>query len=261
MRVLTVPCLTDNYAYLLVCDATRATVIVDPSEPEPVIRAALAAGLTPTAIWNTHHHFDHTGGNEALVAHYGITDVLGHASDKGRIAGQTRFLEAGDRFALGELTVDILHIPGHTLGAIAYVVRDGAGETALFTGDTMFHAGCGRLFEGTPLDMHTSLHSLAAQGDAARVYPGHEYTVQNLRFAQSVEPTNAKVAAALEEAQALRAKDLPTVGTTIARERETNPFLRTTSPEIREHVGLSGSPDIDDVSVLAAVRKAKDGFR
>jgi hydroxyacylglutathione hydrolase len=140
------------------------------------------------------------------------------------------------------------------------VVRSKAGDTALFTGDTMFHAGCGRLFEGSPAQMHASLESLASKGDAARVYPGHEYTVNNLRFAQSVEPGNATVATALGEAQELRARGEFTVGTTIARERATNPFLRTGSEEIRRHVGPFDAA-ADDVTVLAAIRKAKDGFR
>jgi hydroxyacylglutathione hydrolase len=259
IKVLPVPCLSDNYAYLVVCEATRDAVVVDPSEDGPVARALEAAGIRPQAIWNTHHHPDHTGGNELVAKEYGITEIVGHASDKGRIPGQTRFVSAGDTFALGHLAVSILHIPGHTLGAIAYVVRARSGEVAVFTGDTMFHAGCGRLFEGTPAQMHASLESIAAQGDAARVYPGHEYTVQNLRFAQSIEPGNVAVVKALAEAQALRTTGEPTVGTTILRERETNPFLRTKSKEIRASLSLGGAED--DVAVLAAVRKAKDGFR
>jgi hydroxyacylglutathione hydrolase len=259
MNVLPVACLSDNYAYLLVCEATREAVVVDPSEDGPVARAVEAAGIRPLAIWNTHHHPDHTGGNEMVAKQHGITEIVGHASDKGRIPGQSRFVSAGDRFALGELAVSILHIPGHTLGAIAYVVRSKSGDVAVFMGDTMFHAGCGRLFEGTPAQMHASLQSIAAEGDAARVYPGHEYTVNNLRFAQSIEPGNAEVVMALAEAKALRATGEPTVGTNIARERETNPFLRTASKEIRASLGLTAAED--DVTVLAAVRKAKDGFR
>ncbi len=160
---------------------------------------------------------------------------------------------------LGELEVEILHVSGHTLGAIAYVVRSKTGKIAIFTGDTMFHAGCGRLFEGTAAQMHTSLRSLAAQGDAARVYPGHEYTVQNLCFARTVEPGNRAVADALAQAQALRDRAQPTVGTTIARELETNPFLRTASAEIRQHLGID--PAASDVTALAAIRGAKDVFR
>jgi hydroxyacylglutathione hydrolase len=259
MKVLPVACLSDNYAYLVVCEATGEAAVVDPSEPEPVVRAAAAAHVEPRAIWNTHHHHDHTGGNEALADRWGITEILAHGSDRGRIAGQTRSLQAGERFALGELGVEILHVPGHTLGAVAYVVRSRAGEVAMLTGDTMFHAGCGRLFEGTAAQMHASLQSLAAQGDDARVFPGHEYTLQNLRFAQTLEPHSEAVTDALAEARALRDRAQPTVGTTIARERETNPFLRTGSSEVRRRLGVDASAS--DVAALAAIRAAKDAFR
>jgi hydroxyacylglutathione hydrolase len=258
LRVVPVACLSDNYAYLVVGKSGGEVAIVDPSEPAPVIAVLERENIKPTAIWNTHHHFDHTGGNEALAARYGIEWVSGHVSDKGRIAGQTRFLEAGERFGLGELGVEILHIPGHTLGAIAYVVR-GSGQTAVFTGDTMFHAGCGRLFEGTPADMHASLQSLLAVGNEARVYPGHEYTVNNLRFAESVEPSHAPTRVALEEAKKRRDRGEPTVGTTIAHERAVNPFVRTRSAEIRRSLGVG--EEADDVTALAAIRKAKDGFK
>ena len=257
--VVPVPCLSDNYAYFVGCDRTSECVIVDPSEAEPVLHMGKLAHIAPRAIWNTHHHLDHTGGNEAVAKHYGLDTVIGHASDRGRIPGQTGFVVAGESWKLGELDVSVLHIPGHTLGAIAYVVRSRAGEVALFTGDTMFHAGCGRLFEGTPAQMHASLESLASQGDLARVYPGHEYTVQNLRFAASIEPTNGAVTNALHAAEAQRANGKSTVGTNIGRERETNPFLRTGSPEIRRHLGIDGGADA--VTALAAIRKAKDAFR
>jgi hydroxyacylglutathione hydrolase len=258
MKVVPVACLSDNYAYLVVCEATGEVAIVDPSEPEPVIKALTDAGLRPRAIWNTHHHFDHTGGNEALAKHYSLEWVSGHASDRGRIAGQTRFLEAGERFMLGELAVLILHIPGHTLGAIAYAVRGGGGHS-LFTGDTMFHGGCGRLFEGTPAQMHASLTSLVAEGASARVYPGHEYTVANLRFARSVEPSHTPVSDALAAAEKKRAAGEPTVGTTIALEIETNPFVRVASPELRRTLGID--PSADDAAALGVVREAKNAFR
>jgi len=244
MKVIPFACLSDNYAYLLVCDKTGESVIVDPSEPEPVLRAVTAAGVTPGGIWNTHHHFDHTGGNEALASHYKLAWVSGHASDKGRIAGQTQFLEAGQRFKMGSLDVEILHIPGHTLGAIGYVVREPGGGTVMFTGDTMFHAGCGRLFEGTPAQMYTSLQSLVAVGADARVYPGHEYTLGNLRFAASVEPDSAAIREALAAATAKRDRGEPTVGTTVALERETNPFVRA-----------------KDGAALGVVRAAKDVWK
>jgi len=138
-------------------------------------------------------------------------------------------------------------------------VQSTNGDRAIFTGDTMFHAGCGRLFEGSPAQMHASLQAIVAQGDGARVFPGHEYTVNNLRFARSIEPGNEAIARAFGEAVALRDRGEPTVGTTVARERATNPFLRTDSSEIRASVGVD--PGADAVVALAAIRRAKDGYR
>jgi hydroxyacylglutathione hydrolase len=230
-----VPCLKDNYAYIVTCDATKQTAIVDPSEAAPVLEAVKRLGVKPSAIWNTHHHWDHVGGNEELCAALGITDVYGHASDKGRIANQSKFVEENDRFTLGDLDVRILHIPGHTTGAVAYVV--GADE-AVFTGDTLFIAGCGRLFEGTPAMMFDSFKKLAALADATRVYCGHEYTKANLVFAAHTEPENADV-------KDYAAKmNVPSVPSTIALEKRINPFMRARS-----------------VEEFAARRSAKDDFK
>jgi hydroxyacylglutathione hydrolase len=233
MTITPIACLSDNYAYLVTCDRTKKTAIVDPSEAAPVLEAVKRAGVKPESIWNTHHHWDHVGGNEELVAALSIGEVCGHASDKGRIAKQTRFLEEGDRFTLGELAVRILHIPGHTTGAIAYVVDD-----AVFTGDTLFVAGCGRLFEGTPEMMFASLAKLASLPDETRVYCGHEYTKANLAFAAHVEPDNADVRAAAANVH------VPSVPSTIAAEKRINPFVRAST-----------------VAEFAARRAAKDAFR
>ena len=240
MRILPVTCLKDNYAYL-VCDDGGACAIVDPSEAGPVLAAVRAHGLSPTAIWNTHHHYDHVGGNEELAKAFGISDVYGHASDRGRIPAQTKFIQEGDRFALGETPVSILHIPGHTLGAVAYVL--GGAEPAVFTGDTLFVAGCGRLFEGTPEMMFASLGKLAALPDETRVYCGHEYTEANLRFAREIEPDNAAVREAAAAAGATRERGGPTVPSRIADEKRINPFVRARS-----------------VAELAARRAKKDVF-
>ncbi len=233
-----IPCLKDNYAYLVVCDRTKRCAVVDPSEAAPVIDAAKRAGVTPEAIWNTHHHWDHVGGNEELIAHFAIRDVCGHASDKGRIAGQTRFLEENDRFRLGEIDVSILHIPGHTTGAIAYVLANESASPAVFTGDTLFVAGCGRLFEGTPEMMFASFAKLAALQGATRVYCGHEYTAANLRFAAHTEPTNEDIRRAVENMH------VPSVPSTIATEKQINVFMRA-----------------PDASAFGALRAAKDSFK
>jgi hydroxyacylglutathione hydrolase len=257
MHIHPVPCLKDNYAYLVVCDKTKESAIVDASEAGPVLAAVKAHDLSPRDIWATHHHMDHVGGNEEVARALGIKDIVGHVSDQGRIPGQTKFLDTGDRFELGNLRIRTIHIPGHTLGAIAYVVTDGA-ETAVFTGDTMFCAGCGRLFEGTPAQMHTSLQAIAAVGPATLVYCGHEYTEGNLRFAKHVEPKNAAIDAAQARAKKLRAEGKPTVPTRIEDELATNPFVRTTSPEIRATLGIPA--DADAGAALGAIRKAKDAF-
>jgi hydroxyacylglutathione hydrolase len=259
MRIVPIPCLSDNYAYLVVCEETNQAAIVDASEAAPVERGVLEAKVDLKAIWSTHHHLDHVGGNEEVAKRFGVRDVFAHASDRGRVPGQTRFLESRESFALGSLTIDTLHIPGHTLGAIAYVVSSAGKDRCVFTGDTMFIAGCGRLFEGTPAQMHASLSTLARLGDDTRVFCGHEYTVQNLRFARHVEPQNSDVERAAERAAVLRAAGKPTVPSIMGDEKRTNPFLRVSVPEIRAslHIG----PEASDVETLAAVRLAKDAFR
>ena len=254
MRVLPIPCFNDNYAYLVVCEETQRAAIVDASETAPVAKAIEASGLQVVAILSTHHHPDHVSGNEEIAKRYAIADVYGHASDKGRIPAQTRFLETGDNFAVGKLNVRVQHIPGHTLGAIAYVMGD-----AVFTGDTLFLAGCGRIFEGTPAQMHASLESLSLLPPETRVYCGHEYTESNLRFAAHVEPSNVDVARARERAAKVRASGGPTVPGTLADERSTNPFLRTDSLEIRTTLGIPKNADA--VTAFAAIRAAKDSFR
>jgi hydroxyacylglutathione hydrolase len=258
MRVVPIPCLKDNYAYLVVCEKTQKAAVVDASESEPVLAAVKREGVQLVAIWSTHHHLDHVGGNEGVVGAVGALEVVAHVSDRGRVPEQTRFVNTGDLVTVGSLQARVTHIPGHTLGAVSYLVDDG-GQRAVFTGDTLFLAGCGRLFEGTPAQMHTSLSSLAALPDDTRVYCGHEYTAANLRFARHVEPSNSETAAAATEVARLRDGDRPSVPGTVAREKATNPFLRPGSPEIRRTLGIA--PDADDVTAFAAIRKAKDEFR
>ncbi|HWL86665.1 MAG TPA: hydroxyacylglutathione hydrolase [Polyangiaceae bacterium] len=260
MKITPIPCLSDNYAYLVECEATGQNALVDASEAAPISAALAARGVLQLgAIWSTHHHFDHVGANEAVASALGAREVLGYATDKGRIPGQTRFLEEGETFSLGAIRVRILHIPGHTLGAVAYLLTDDAGPgAAVFTGDTLFLGGCGRIFEGTPAMMHASLQKLAALAEDTRVYCGHEYTKNNLRFAAHVEPNNAKVRARAEHVETLRATGTPTVPGTMADELETNPFLRVRSPEIRRTLGIA--PDASDDAALGAIRAAKDAF-
>jgi hydroxyacylglutathione hydrolase len=256
MRIVPIPCLKDNYAYLLVSGASDAAII-DASEAAPVRDAIEREGVRPRAIWSTHHHWDHVGGNVELAGELGV-EVVGHTSDRERLPALSRGVDTGDVVRVDGIEARCMHIPGHTLGAIAYFVDDG-GERAVFTGDTLFAAGCGRLFEGTPAQMHASLSSLVALPGDTRVFCGHEYTESNLRFAAHVEPSNADVRRAQERAGALRARGKPTVGTTLDEERRTNPFLRVRSQEIRATLGIAG--DADDATALGAIRAAKDSFR
>ena len=251
MIVTAIPCLNDNYAYLVECQETNARALVDASETAPIV--AGVGDKTFGAIWSTHHHFDHVGGNEEVAAHFKVREIVGHVSDRGRIPGQTRFVEDAETFALGSLHVRVLHIPGHTLGAVGYLVTDTKkGESAIFTGDTLFLAGCGRMFEGTPPMMNRSLAKLAALPPATRVYCGHEYTEANLRFAAHVEPDNTKITAR-------SGRPSPTVPGTIGEELETNPFFRVRSATIRKTLGISAAAD--DAEAFGAIRSAKDSYK
>jgi hydroxyacylglutathione hydrolase len=259
MRVLPVPCLSDNYAYLVVCDVTGEAAIVDPStldDTRAAIEAEARAGARLVEIWATHHHGDHVGGLVGVRDAFRIARVRAFADP--RIEGVTHPLGDGDTFSLGAIRVTAMHVPGHTRTAIAFFCEDGGDAPGVLTGDTLFAAGCGRLFEGTPGDMHASLSKLAALPPETRVYPGHEYTVSNLVFAATLEPASRDIAAALERARGLRARGEPTVPTTIAEERRTNPFVRVHEPSLRAGLGL---PDgSDPVSVLASARRRKDVF-
>lgn len=249
MEIAVVPCLKDNYAYLVKAGADCA--VVDPSEAAPV-RAALAArGWTLTHILNTHHHADHTGGNLALKRDSGAK-VVGPAKDAARIPGIDIGVAENTGWDFAGRPVQILEVPGHTRGAITFVLEDRA-----FTGDTLFAMGCGRLFEGDPATMWASLGKLMRLADGTELYCGHEYTQANGRFALTLEPGNAALAARMKAVDKTRAEGKPTVPSTMALEKQTNPFLRAASPEIRKSLGLEMA---DDVAVFGEIRRRKDGF-
>jgi len=237
LTVERIPTLGDNYTYLLVCDETGEAAVVDAPEDVPVVKRIEASGAKLTKVLSTHHHFDHSAANPTLAERYGAP-VFGHASDSGRLPGLTDGLEEGDTVSVGNQTAHILFIPAHTKGHIAYVFED---ARAVFCGDTLFAAGCGRLFEGTPEMMFSALHEkLGALDDDVRVFCGHEYTESNLRFAAHVDPDNAAIQEMQKRVQQARShiaadwRDATpaemTVPTTIGDERATNPFLRATDP-------------------------------
>jgi hydroxyacylglutathione hydrolase len=248
-----IPVLKDNYVYLARDRATGKVGVVDPAVAEPVLDRAKALGWTITHILNTHHHGDHVGGNLAIKAATGCT-VVGPRADRERIPGIDLALGDGERFRLGEAEAEVFDVPGHTRGHIAYWFRD---SDALFCGDTLFACGCGRLFEGTPAQMWGSLGKLRRLPDPTRVFCAHEYTQSNIRFALTVDGDNAALRERGRRVDALRAEGKPTVPSTLAEERATNPFLRADRPDLARGVGLDAG---DPVAVFAAVRKAKDVF-
>ena len=233
LRVERIPTLADNYTYLIACEQSGDAAVVDAPEARPVVERVEALGVRVRKILSTHHHPDHSQANPELAKRYDAP-VYGHRSDEGRLPGLTHGLEEGDTVGVGQQQARILFIPAHTRGHIAYVFDE---SDAVFCGDTLFAAGCGRLFEGTPEMMFTALcEKLAALPDAMRVYCGHEYTQSNLAFAAHVEPDNAAVSALREQVDARRARaasdwhdagpDEMTVPTTIGDERQINPFMR-----------------------------------
>jgi len=256
LSVLTVPAFKDNYLWL-VHDGTHAAV-VDPGDAAP-IRAALAAhDLRLTAILLTHHHADHIGGVPALLTEWAVP-VFGPKNDGVDLV--THPLVQGECIEVPGigLTLDVLDVPGHTLGHIAYVRQDDSANW-LFCGDTLFGAGCGRLFEGTPAQMAASLAQLAQLPDDTLVYCAHEYTMSNLAFAQAVDGDNAALAARVLADGAKRADGQPTIPSTIALEKATNPFLRETAPAIVRSLVATGrlTEGAAPVEAFAALREWKN---
>lgn len=256
LSVLPIPAFTDNYIWL-VHDGTQA-VVVDPGDSSPVFAALKAHQLSLVAILLTHHHADHVGGVPSLLQQFKVP-VFGPRTEA--IKNITVPLTEGDHAFIPELelTLSVLDVPGHTRGHIAYVAAD---QGWLFCGDTLFAGGCGRLFEGTPAQMISSLNKFAALPDSTQVYCAHEYTLSNLRFAKEVEPSNDAIDRRIQSEQAKRDHGEPTVPSTIGLEKRTNPFLRYREPSIVESLTLTGrlaAPE--SVAAFAALREWKNSFR
>jgi len=258
MNLLALPAFTDNYLWML--HDARQAVVVDPGQAEPVLQALAERGLQLQAILVTHHHADHVGGVNALRLATGAR-VYGPARE--RIPEPFTPLSHGQQVSPLGWNFQVLDVPGHTAGHIAYYCADLDGAPLLFCGDTLFSGGCGRLFEGTPAQMQASLDQLAALPDDTRVCCTHEYTLSNLKFARAVEPGNAELLHYSSRCEALRAQGQPTLPSRMALERAINPFLRTRVPAVAAAAaGFAPSTDTRDaVAVLAALREWKNGFQ
>jgi hydroxyacylglutathione hydrolase len=247
------PCLNDNYGFLVHEPDAGLTATIDTPEVASINAALEAKDWTLTHIFNTHHHFDHAGGNEALKAQWSC-QIVGAGNDAARIPGIDVQVNDGEHFQFGASTVAVLEVPGHTSGHIAFHLAD---DGIAFVGDTLFALGCGRLFEGSPAQMWQSLSKLMALPDETVIYCAHEYTAANAAFALSVEPGNARLQQRADEIASLRANNTPTVPTTIALEKATNPFLRPDSQNLQETLGMAGD---DLVAIFAETRRRKDSF-
>jgi hydroxyacylglutathione hydrolase len=257
MEIIRIPVLSDNYIFLMLDRERQIAAVVDPAEAAPVLVELARQQVELVAIFNTHHHGDHVGGNKELITAFPNLTVYGGAEDRGRIPGQQVYLNDGDRVKFGAREAEVFFIPGHTRAHIAYyfppAIDDEPGE--LFCGDTIFAGGCGRLFEGTPAQMVTSISKLRQLPDDTRIWCAHEYTLGNLKFAITVDPHNQELQQRLVDVTAARSQSIPTVPTSIGVEKRTNPFLRWDTAALQASVDSR-----DPVETFARVRGRKDTF-
>ncbi|GBD27917.1 Hydroxyacylglutathione hydrolase GloB [bacterium HR30] len=257
IEVVPIPQLRDNYAYLVIDSDTKKAGVIDCAEVAPVLAEIDRRQVEVVALLPTHHHYDHVGGHEDFLRVHRV-EVFAYAGQRQRIPGCTREVQEGDEIPIGHLVARVIFIPAHTTGHVAYYFPE---EHVVFTGDTLFVAGCGRLFEGDAATMMASLQKLASLPDETQVYCGHEYSQKNLEFALQLEPHNAALRQKYERVLALRAQGLPTVPSTIAEEKATNPFLRWHSAELQANLRrIDPNLGNDPVEIFAKVRALKDTF-
>lgn len=245
--------LSDNYGVLLHDPDSGATAAIDAGDGDAYLAALEEKGWKLTDLWITHHHWDHTQGLEQIKGQTGCT-VIGPEQNSKSIPGLDAWLKGGDKFRFAGRDVKVIATPGHTIDMINFYLPQ---ENLVFTGDTLFTLGCGRVFEGTPDMMWESLSKLMALPPHTTVYSAHEYTLANARFALSVDPGNEMLKSRARGFEAMRERGEPTVPTTMAEELQTNPFLRASDPDIRKHLGMETASDAE---VFAEIRKRKDNF-
>jgi hydroxyacylglutathione hydrolase len=242
MHIITIPALADNYIFLLLNDEEPELAAVDPGEAEPVLKYLINSGRSLTAILNTHHHGDHTGGNRKLLKHFPDTPVFGGAGDRGGIPGQTEFLNEGDEIIICGAKARILEVPGHTKGHIAYYFASGDGSGDLFSGDTVFGGTIGNLFEGTPEIMFESIKKIRSLPRRSRIWSAHEYTLPYVRESARIDPGNTRLAGRLKRLEESEHTGKPTVPLLLEEECATNPFFRWDDRKLTSY--LSTAPGI-----------------
>jgi len=252
-EIIVVPALSDNYVYIARDTETDTTMVVDPGEAGPVLKALDNYGWSLTHILNTHHHGDHIGGNEKLISKYNAK-LIGPASENDRIPQMDQTVVDGDLIDIGGHKGLVLETPGHTRGHISVWFAE---SDALFCGDTLFALGCGRVFEGTMEEMWTSLLKLRSLNQTAKIYCGHEYTLSNAKFALSIDSENNKLKNRVKDFETMRSEGIPTIPSVLIDELETNPFLRADDPILATAMGMAGA---DPVSIFAEIRRQKDNF-
>jgi hydroxyacylglutathione hydrolase len=253
MKINIIPCLSDNYAYVINDEKTNTVGVVDPSESLPIINFLKKENLKPNYILNTHHHYDHIGGNIELKKMYNVK-IVGFINDRHRIPGIDIMLKDNEKWVFGNSRVNVMHIPGHTLGHICFYFEK---EKIIFTGDTLFSLGCGRIFEGTHKQMLKSLEKIKNLPKETKIYCGHEYTYKNAEFCMKYDKDNISLQKKFEKVKKLRSQNLPTIPTNIEEELKSNIFLRCDQNDLKIKLNMKNE---EDFKVFKKVRDLKDIF-